>query len=81
MRVPQIPPIASVDEYTYFGVISSKLYQYVDVDVNNYSKGWGLDNLSVRTRVLIAITATKDDTHVRVYSLLVSITNNIQFFY
>jgi hypothetical protein len=67
--VPQIPSVASVDEYTYYGAIPSKIYQYVDVDTSNLSRGYGLDALTVRTRVLIAITATKNDTHVRVYSL------------
>jgi hypothetical protein len=67
--VSQIPYVASADEYTYYGAIPSKIYQYVDVDTSNLSRGYGLDALTVRTRVLITITATQDDTHVRVYSL------------
>jgi hypothetical protein len=80
--VPQIPSVASDGEYTYYGVIPAKIYQYVDVDTSNLSRGYGLDNTSVRTKVLIAIIATEDDTNVivyRVYSLnnvsLVSQTN------
>ncbi len=65
--VPRVPAAASDGEYVYYGVIPAKIYQYVDNDVSNFSKGFGLDNNSVRRQVLIAITATEDDTHVAVY--------------
>ncbi len=65
--VPKVPAVASDGEYTYYGVIPAKIYQYVDVDSSNASRGFGLDNNSVRTQVLLAITATEDDTNVVVY--------------
>jgi len=67
MWVPRVSSVASDEEYVYYGVIPAKIYQYVDNDVSNYSKGFGLDNNSVRRQVLIAITATEDDTNVAVY--------------
>ena len=65
--VPKIPAAASDGEYVYYGVIPAKIYQYVDNDVSNYSKGFGLDNTTVRRTILVAITATEDNTNVHVY--------------
>jgi hypothetical protein len=69
------------EEYAYYCVIPNKIYQYVLNDTTNPQLGYNLrqDVDTVRTKVLVEITATEDNTNVRVYSLnnnsLVSQTN------
>jgi hypothetical protein len=81
--LPIFSPVigAEEEEYTYYGVVPTKIWQYV---LNDSSKPWlgyilRQDVNSVRTKVLVAITATENNTSVRVYNLnnnsLVSQTN------
>jgi len=62
-----------IDEYVYYGVIPSRLYLYRPYQTTHGSvditKGWYLDKGSVQNSGFIAIVASKEDTHVKVYTL------------
>ncbi len=57
------------EKYTYYGYVPAKIYNYNLTDNNDVNSGWRLDTGSVAEAALVAITATKDDTHIRVYCL------------
>ena len=61
----------SEKEYTYYGVIPNKICQYVLNDSARPELGYIFrqDVDTVRTKVLVAITATKNNTNVRVYNI------------
>ena len=61
----------SEEEYTYYGVIPNKICQYVLNDTLRPELGYILrqDVDTVRTKVLVAITATENNTNVRVYNV------------
>jgi hypothetical protein len=67
IQFSKIPFATSDDKYTYYGVIPGKLYQYVDVDTANLSRGYGLLATTIRTSVLVEVTAAEADTLVQVY--------------
>ena len=68
-------------DYTYYGVVPSKIYRYILNDMNDPNSGWRLDNgtivtaspllngMTVATKALLAIAAAEDSTHVKVYDL------------
>ena len=70
-------------DYTYYGVVPSKIYRYVLIDGDNRTSGWrlgfdnttlmtgspGLNGTIVATKSLLAIVATENDTDVKVYDL------------
>lgn len=57
------------EKYTYYGIIPNKIYQYILNDTNRPELGYILQQAvdTVRTKILVSITATEDDTNVRVY--------------
>jgi hypothetical protein len=70
------------ENYTYYGVVPSKIYVYVLDDVNNLTSGWILGNdtflntgspflngYMVAVKSLIAVVAAEDDTNVQVNDL------------
>jgi len=54
-------------EYTYYGVVPAKMYQYNLTDPDDRYSGWLLDTDSVSTTSMLAVAALKDNTQVRVY--------------
>jgi hypothetical protein len=73
-----------IDEnYTYYGVVPSKIWRYILPDGNNRTSGWtlgaddttlvvgavGLNGYLVATKSLLAIVASEDDTNVEVRDL------------
>ena len=70
-------------DYTYYGVVPSKLYRYVLIDADNRTSGWrlGFDNTTlmtgspclngriIATKSLLVIVAAENDTNVEVYDL------------
>ncbi|MEM2129870.1 MAG: hypothetical protein QXZ70_04650 [Candidatus Bathyarchaeia archaeon] len=70
-------------EYTYYGVVPSKIFRYVLIDANNLTSGWriGFDNTTlmtgspgyndmlIATKSLLVIVAAENDTNVEVYNL------------
>ena len=74
------PSLANPD-YTYYGVVPSKVYLYFLVDANNVTSGWvmgtnssrtgspSLNGLTLATNAMLAIAASEDGTHVGVYDL------------
>jgi len=72
--------LASPD-YTYYGIVPSKIYRYILNDMNDRNSGWKLDNgtivtaspllsgLTVATKALLAIVAAEDDTNFEVNDL------------
>ncbi|MBS7657367.1 MAG: hypothetical protein QXI71_04685 [Candidatus Bathyarchaeia archaeon] len=57
------------EKYTYYGYVPAKIYNYNLTDNDDLNSGWRLDTGSVAEAALVAITATKDDTHIWVYCL------------
>ncbi|MBS7615423.1 hypothetical protein KEJ18_06830, partial [Candidatus Bathyarchaeota archaeon] len=57
------------EKYTYYGYVPAKIYNYNLTDSNDVNSGWRLDTGSVAEAALVAITATKDGTHIWVYCL------------
>jgi hypothetical protein len=55
--------------YTYYGVVPSKIYRFNLTDTNDRNSVWRLDTGSVGNTSLIAISAAEDDTNVMVYDL------------
>jgi hypothetical protein len=69
-------------EYTYYGVVPSKIYRWVLNDLSDSNSGWRLDNgtiitasplspsgMTVATKSLLAVVAAQNSTNVGVYSL------------
>ncbi|MBS7615238.1 hypothetical protein KEJ18_05870, partial [Candidatus Bathyarchaeota archaeon] len=70
-------------EYTYYGVVPSKIFRYVLIDADNLTSGWriGFDNTTLMTgspgykdmliamKSLLVIVAAKNDTNIEVYNL------------
>jgi WD40 repeat protein len=68
-------------DYTYYGVVPSKIFLYLLNDANNFTSGWvlgsnssrtgspGLNGKTVATKALLAIVAAENDTNVQVYDL------------
>jgi hypothetical protein len=56
-------------EYTYYGVVPARLYQYNLTDLNDPNSKWRLDTGSVSNTSMVAISAIKDNTEVKVYVL------------
>jgi len=75
------PSLGSPDEYTYYGVVPSKIFLYLLNDANNFTSGWvmgtnssrtgspGLYGKTAATKSLLVIVAVENDTNVRVYDL------------
>ena len=59
------------EEYTYYGVIPNKICQYVLNDTSHPELGYIFeqDVDTVRTKILVSITATRNNTKVRVYNM------------
>jgi hypothetical protein len=53
-------------DYTYYGVVPSRIYSYNLTDSGNLTSGWRLDVGSVGNASLLVISATEDGTHVDV---------------
>ena len=62
-------PVSSDPEYTYYGVVPSKIYSYNLTDSNNMTSGWRFDPGSVGNASLVVTIAQEDDTHVTVNDL------------
>jgi hypothetical protein len=56
-------------DYTYYGVVPAKIYNYNLTDTNNRDSGWRLNTGSVGNSSLLVIAASEDSTHVKVYDL------------
>jgi len=68
-------------DYTYYGVVPSKIYRYYLKDWSNRDSGWMIGNSSiltgslylngttVATKSLLAVVAVEDGTNVKVYDL------------
>lgn len=56
-------------DYTYYGVVPSKIYRFNLTDTNDRNSVWRLDTGSVGNTSLIAISVAEDDTNVMVYDL------------
>ena len=71
IHLPELHFVASNEEYTYYGVIPTKICQYVLNNTDRPELGYILrqDVDTLRTKVLVEIMATKNDTNVLVYSL------------
>ncbi len=54
-------------EYTYYGIVPSKLYRYNLTDGHDPNSGWQLQSSANRT--LLTIVATNDGTNIRFYDL------------
>jgi len=73
--------LGSPDEYSYYGVVPSKIFLYLLNDANNFTSGWvlginssrtgspGLNGKTVATKALLTIVAAENDTNVKVYDL------------
>ena len=67
---------APEEEYTYYGVVPSKIYRYILIDGDDRDSGWQLEpfdagiNTTVATSTLLTVVAARDDTNVRVYDLI-----------
>jgi len=71
--VSAYPSLADPD-YTYYGVVPSKIYEYILNDMNDPNSGWSLDNgtivtaspllngMTVATKALLAMAASEDGT-------------------
>jgi len=59
------------DEYTYFGVIPNKLWEYVlnDTQHPEYGYIYEQDVDTRRTQILVSVTATEDNTHALIYNM------------
>jgi hypothetical protein len=74
--------LGSPDEYSYYGVVPSKIFLYLLNDANIFTSGWvlgsnssrtgspGLNGKTVATKALLAIVAAENDTNVKVYDLM-----------
>ena len=74
------PSLANPD-YTYFGVVPSRIFNYVLNDPDNRTSGWilgtassrtgspGVDDEAIATKSLVAVVASEDGTNVKVYDL------------
>lgn len=71
--------------YTYYGVVPSKIYVYTLNDVNNLTSGWILGNetalntgspfhngFTVALKSMLAIVASEDDTNIEIFDLSTS---------
>ncbi len=56
-------------DYTYYGVVPSKIYRYNLTDYNDRNSVWRLDTGSTGNASLLAISAAEDDTSIWVYDL------------
>ncbi len=56
-------------DFTYYGVVPSKIYSYNLTDTMDLNSGWRLDTGSVGNASLLVIVAAKDGTHVKVRDL------------
>lgn len=61
--------VCAEEEYTYYGVIPSKIFRWNLTDGDDINSGWRLDTGSVDTSSLVAIVAYTDDTNVKLYDL------------
>ena len=66
---PKVSPVSGNPDYTYYGVVPSKIYSYNLTDTNNLTSGWRLDIGSVGNSSLLVIVAAEDNTHVTVNDL------------
>lgn len=57
------------EEYSYYGIIPSKIYRWNLTDGDDINSGWRLDTTSVATSSLVTIVAYTDDTTVKLYDL------------
>ncbi len=59
------------EEFTYYGVIPNKLWEYVLNDTQHPELGYIFeqDVDTRRTQILVSVTATEDDTHALIYNL------------
>jgi hypothetical protein len=74
-------PSLGAPDYTYYGVVPSKIFLYLLIDANNFTSGWvmgtnssrtgspSLNGKTLATKALLVIVAAENDTHVRVYDL------------
>jgi hypothetical protein len=62
-------PALGNPDYTYYGVVPSKIYRYNLTDINDRNSVWRLDTGSTGNSSLIAISAAEDDTNIEVYDL------------
>ncbi|MEM2941190.1 MAG: hypothetical protein QW304_06545 [Thermoproteota archaeon] len=56
-------------EYVYYGVVPERIYQYTPVVETDLSRGWRLIQASVTDHGYLSILASRNDTHVKVYTL------------
>lgn len=56
-------------DYTYYGVVPSKIYRYNLTDYNDRSSVWRLDTGSTGNASILAVSAAEDDTNIIVYDL------------
>jgi len=74
-------PSSGTPDYTYYGVVPSKIYMYLPVDATNLTLGWvmgtnssrtgspSLNGLTLATNAMLAVAAAEDGTHIWVYDL------------
>ncbi|MEM2129432.1 MAG: hypothetical protein QXZ70_02415 [Candidatus Bathyarchaeia archaeon] len=56
-------------EYTYYGYVPAKMWQYNLVDDNDLNSGWTFESGSASSAGLVVAVGMHDNTHVKVYSL------------
>ena len=57
-------------DFTYYGVVPSRIYRYNLTDTGDRNSLWRLDTGSVGNSSLLTIAAADDNTHVKVYNLM-----------
>ncbi|MBS7615424.1 hypothetical protein KEJ18_06835 [Candidatus Bathyarchaeota archaeon] len=56
-------------EYTYYGYVPAKMWQYNLIDYNDLNSGWTFEEGSASSAGLVIVVGIKDGTYVKVYSL------------
>jgi hypothetical protein len=68
----RINPSLGNPDYTYYGVVPSKIYSYNLTDTMDLDSGWRLDTGSVGNASLLVIVAAENGTHVEVHDLMLN---------